>query len=747
MKALGKILGLVVLGLLLLIVGLGFALTHLFDPNDYKDEIRRLAREKAGLELGIDGNIGWSLFPWLGLELQDTRLASVRTPDQPFANLRMLGLSIRVLPLLQRQIQMSDITVDGLALTLARDEQGKGNWEGVGQPPATTQDQATTAQEQTPETPAGNSDEPDSAAKPLVLDIDSLTVKNSSIAYRDARSGQQFGAENIALTTGTIREGAPVPLKLNALFSTNQPVMRVQSELQGNLRFDTGLKRYQFEGLKLTGEASGEPLKGKTATFSAQGELLADLTAQTAEWNAMKLDINQLRTLGELKAHDLQSEPKFSGTLSIAQFNLGDFLQGIGQQLPAMADDKALDSVELVTQLAGTQKSLALEKLNLKLDGSTLTGRLAIDDFATQALRVDLKGDRLDLDRYLPPADQKDQTASAARKSEVQKTEAGIAAGSTTPLPDKPTQQSWSNEKILPLEQLRRLDTQLSFAVGQLTLARLPLENFSMKARSAAGQLRLEELRSNLHGGQIQANASLDARSDNPQIGFQGHIANVPVEQMLEAKQQKDIVKGLLDLNTKLRTQGNSQRAWVNALDGTLDFALKNGVLVQANLEQQICRAIATLNRKALSSEPRAKDTPFRKLGGSLTFNNGVASNRDLQASIPGLTVKGNGDVDLRVLGMDYRIGVLLEGDKSDMPDPACQINERYTGIELPLRCRGPLELGAKACRLDQDGLTKIATKLAGDKLQDKLDEKIDKKLGDKVSPELKDKLKGLFNR
>ena len=46
MKALGKILGLFFLGLLLIIVALGFALTHLFDPNDYKDEIRQIARDK-----------------------------------------------------------------------------------------------------------------------------------------------------------------------------------------------------------------------------------------------------------------------------------------------------------------------------------------------------------------------------------------------------------------------------------------------------------------------------------------------------------------------------------------------------------------------------------------------------------------------------------------------------------------------------------------------------------------------------
>jgi len=166
-------------------------------------------------------------------------------------------------------------------------------------------------------------------------------------------------------------------------------------------------------------------------------------------------------------------------------------------------------------------------------------------------------------------------------------------------------------------------------------------------------------------------------------------------------------------------------------------------VLVDANLEQQLCRAIATLNRKPLSSEPRSKDTPFRELKGNLTLRNGVASNPDLKASIPGLTVNGDGDVDLRVLGMDYRVGIVIEGDKGAMPDPACQVNERYVGIEWPLRCRGPLELGAKACRFDNDALGKIAARLAGERLN----EKIEEKLGDKVSPELKDALKGLFKR
>ncbi len=740
MKSLGKILGLVILGLLLILVAAGFALTHLFDPNDYKDEIRQLARDKAGLELTINGDIGWSLFPWLGLELHETTLASTQTPDLPLADLRMLGLSVRVLPLLQREVQMSDITVNGLNLTLSRDQQGRGNWEGIGQPPAQpagTQPAPTAATPAEPAEPAAGK-----SGKPLKLDIDSLTVSDARVTYQDARSGQQYSAESIELSTGAIREGSAIPLKLNAFFGSNKPVMRARTELQGALRFDNQLKRYQLEDLRLSGEASGEPLQGKTLNFSAQGQLLVDRAAQVAEWNGLKFTANELRGLGELKVRDLEDQPKLGGALTVAQFNLRQFLEGIGQPLPVTADSGALSKIELMSRLTGSQNSLLLEEATLKLDDSTFTGTLGISDFARQALRAELKGDRLDLDRYLPPV-AKETAQDAARQGEVKASEAAALGNGTTPLPNKPTQHAWSGEKLLPIERLRSLDGNLDLSVGSLTLRKLPLENFVLKARGKGGLLDVQTLRGNLFGGRVESAASLDVRPALAQLSMQMQLSSIPVERLLESQGEKVTLKGQLTLDSDLRTQGNSQKDWIDNLNGKAGFLVDNGVLVDANLEQQLCRAIATLNRKPLTSEPRSKDTPFRELRGNLSVRDGVASNPDLKASIPGLTVNGNGDVDLRVLGMDYRVGILVEGDKGAMPDPACQVNERYVGIEWPLRCRGPLELGAKACRFDKDALGKVAGKLAGEKLN----EKIEEKLGDKVSPELKDALKGLFKR
>ncbi|WP_334598666.1 AsmA family protein [Pseudomonas alvandae] len=741
MKAFGKILGLVLLGLLLIIVALGFALTHLFDPNDYKEEIRQIARDKAHIELTLNGDIGWSLFPWLGLELHEASVATLANPTQPFADLQMLGLSVRVMPLLRREVQMSDVRVEGLNLRLNRDKNGHGNWQDIGKAPASASTKDTPTPVEQPAPPANAPAE--KPAQPTRLDIDSLTVNNARVEYTDEQTGKQFTAESIQLSTGPVHDSTNIPVTLTAFLSSNQPAVRVRTEMTGELRFERAVQRYRFEDLKLSGEATGDPLQGKTVSFAAQGQLSLDRAANVAEWTGIKLSLNQLRALGELKVNDLDKTPQLNGGISIAQFDLASFVDSVGQKLPAMAQG-SLTKVELASRVAATPTSVEFNDINLKLDDSNFSGRIAVEDFAKQSLRAQLKADTFNVDRYLPPKSAEADSAKAAREAEVSNTEASAMAGAgSTPLPSAPTQGAWSNDRLFPVERLGKLDIDADLTFGQLTLDKLPIQNAALKATGQGGLLTLENLRGDLYSGNFEAKGTLDVRQSTPQLGLQTKINRVPAEKIIESQGKNPPVKGLVTLNSAVTASGNSQKALIDTLNGNAGFVINDGVLLNANLEQQLCKGIATLNRKTLSGEPRGKDTPFRQLNGNLTFNNGVASNPDLKVRIPGMTVNGNGDIDLRVLGMDYRVGVIVEGDKSDMPDPACQVNERYVDVEWPLRCRGPLELGAKACRLDNDGLGKVAAKLAGDRLGDKIDEK----LGDKVSPELKDALKGLFKR
>src|SRR5690606_31684269 len=123
-------------------------------------------------------------------------------PDQPIADLRLLGLSVRVMPLLRKEIEMSDVRLDGLKLNLVRDAQGRGNWQDLGRAPPSAEAPAAANTPPEAEAPAT----PDRERQKLRLDIDSLNIRDARIDYQDLQKGQQYSIEGMELSTGAIRE-------------------------------------------------------------------------------------------------------------------------------------------------------------------------------------------------------------------------------------------------------------------------------------------------------------------------------------------------------------------------------------------------------------------------------------------------------------------------------------------------------------------------------------------------------------
>ena len=746
MKSFSKLIGLLLLGVLLLLVAAGFALTHFFDPNDYKDEIRELARKHANVELELNGDIGWSLFPWLGIEITDAKVASVDMPNDPFADLRLLGLSVQVLPLLRKEIQMSDIRIDGLNLSLHRNVKGEGNWENIGRPSAdkhitSVADTAISATEN----PAKIAQP--APTKPLKLDINSLIVNGARIDFHDEQSGQQFNIESVQLTSGAIRNREPIALKFSGFLANAQPLLRARIELTAKASIDQGLQRYLLDNVKLSGEVSGEPLKGKTANYTARGNLLYDQGANIARWDNLKLSVNQLKALGELQVAELDKQAQLSGALSIAAVNLQEFLSGVGIELPKMADKKALSHFELNTRLQGTPNSLVLNDMTLNIDQTALSGSTGVKDFKTTLLYAHLVGDQLDADRYLPAVEKK---APTERQVEVKQQSEQVGIAGTSSLPQAPSNSAWSTEQMLPVERLGKVNADLDLAFNKLTINALQISQAKLNMLASNGIIKMNNLQGHLFNGEFQTSASLNTKTAQPQLTLKHSTRNMPIEKVLQALDEEVMITGLLDNSMDLRSSGNSQQEWMSNLNGTLDFAVHNGVLPDADLERQLCMGIATLNRKRLAPSTGNKDTRFNDLRGKLNIRNGIAHNPDLRVAIPGLAVKGKGDINLRVLSLDYYLGVLIQGDTQPMADPACQVNKRYKNIEWPVRCRGPLELGAKACRIDEEGLGKIAAGMVSEKINEKLQEKLDDKISpklDRLAPELKDTLKGLFKR
>src|SRR5882762_6047688 len=88
--ALGGVVALVAAGIVV------FALT--FDPNRYKDDIERIAKERTGRTLKLQGELKLAFFPSLGAGVAGVTL-SERCSGREFVSLEWAHASIKLMPL------------------------------------------------------------------------------------------------------------------------------------------------------------------------------------------------------------------------------------------------------------------------------------------------------------------------------------------------------------------------------------------------------------------------------------------------------------------------------------------------------------------------------------------------------------------------------------------------------------------------------------------------------------------------
>jgi len=728
MKKLAKILGLVVLAVVVLGIGVLFFLTRMFDPNDYKEQIQQAARDKANVELTLGGDIGWSLFPWLGIELKQVGLAPVEHPEKLLAEVGSMGLGVEVLPLLRKQLRMSDVILDDIRLNLEVDENGVANWSTIG-----PQGEAQTPGEAAGQTRAEAEAEAQEHGR-LDVAVESVRITNARVEYVDRRTAQQLVLEDVNLSTGALLENQPFDVSFLGLLITGQPAMRVRIDLNTVASFDMDKELYRLDGFDLKLDASGDPFNGRAVGMRLQGDSVIDLQQQLAELKQLRLSLADLRATGELSASQLDSDLQLAGNINVAEFDARALMHALGQNLPAMAQANALSKVALSASLDGDNNSLMLRNLKLLVDGTELSGSMGLADIERQALRFELQGTSLNIDNYLPPPEDKPATAAAAK---------GGSTSQTAPEP-------WSNEPVLPMETLAGLNVIGSLDLQQVQLTGQTISPFKLAAEAVDGNVRLRQFEGGVFGGQFAATAAIGAARVPATLSLNGKLSGMDSLALQRAYEIPEQFRGRLNLDMDLKTQGNSLRHWINGLNGNVRFDVAEGALLGVNLEQKLCQAIALANREALSTPHGAENTPFNKLSGSFQIVNGNVNNRDLVAALPGIAAKGNGDINLPEQRLDYRVGLLLEGDKSDMPDPACQVNKRYVGIEWPIRCEGYLHNAAKSCGVDTQGVTRIAGQLlrneAERKIEDKVGEKLEEKLGDQA-PAVRDAIRGLFNR
>src|SRR5665213_2952700 len=96
----------------LLVVG-AVALLLFVDPNQYRGDIERLAREHTGRELTLQGKLELKFFPRLALAVHAVRVGNPPGfGSQPFLTVQTASIGVKLLPLLRKRLEVTRIVVD-----------------------------------------------------------------------------------------------------------------------------------------------------------------------------------------------------------------------------------------------------------------------------------------------------------------------------------------------------------------------------------------------------------------------------------------------------------------------------------------------------------------------------------------------------------------------------------------------------------------------------------------------------------
>ncbi|MHA6289119.1 AsmA family protein [Maricaulis sp. CAU 1757] len=520
------------------------------------------------------------------------------------------------------------------------------------------------------------------------IDIHEFILVEPVIALEQRRDGNNWtfrpdgeGPAPAADSDGGFRR-QPGALPIDARFAD----LRI---VDGQVRFTDASGTDTLDGLDLVinlpgldEEAAiegGVTANGEALAFAARIGSLRDFFE--GRETAVRVDFEGDLAQARFDGHVLESaDIRYAGDIEADIASLTALARFAGTP---PAEPLPVDRFSASGVLSGQPGRLQLDNARLTLDELAARGALGL---ATGGARPAVSGtlamDRLDLDPFLPAE----------------------AAGSA-----RPGLEPWSDSP-LNMDFMGLLDADLELAVTTLTYRDLEFGDVALDVQLSDRRLLADLDRFALYDGEGQARLVANARTAMPSFSLNARLDGLDTRRFLVAAADLDRLAGTGRLELDVSTEGNSQRALMQGLDGRGRLDVADGALIGLNIAETIRNVGGVLQATGLpqtiapglrlpggtpagetdTAEPvesgADSQTDFSSLGASLAIRNGVISNDDLLMLSPLLRVTGSGQIDLPQQSMDYRLqpravaSLQGQGGATDL-----------RGITVPIRVSGAI--------------------------------------------------------
>ena len=687
MSVLSKTFRYTAFGVLTLVLAGLLALSYLvltFEPDDYRDDLINLVEEQTGRAFTIGGSLELHLDPPLvGFEVHDV---SFDNPpgfgQEPMLTAKRVEAYLQVIPLLMGDLKIRSVRLDGLQLRLRRKSNGHTNWTGL----------LAGAEPSRPEAGAGSGE-----AAGIVLGEIRLT--DSTIAIWDELRNRRMRGSNLSLNLENLTSGGNMHVELDGelmawLDTRAENRINAQVQMATGLTLKKGGKIITGDDLDMTLELTGPAFAFTRINPAVQARSFQwDQASDTLYLDGAEATVEgaQLR-FAPLEVKALSEKPELIGHVEGAGVDVLHWLALWNHQMPALEDPTALRFLKWESDLRVHPRGVQLSGLDATLDSTSIRGELSLLDFDRPRLALNLQVGEINLDRYLPQAQQAEAEDQAA-------------SDDGAPPPDG-----------LPIDWLRQQQLAAKVQFERVHWQGLEFSETHARLTADEGLWEIESLSGQVNDGAVQAGAELDVSGGIPLYRLDLKLEQLELGRVLALFDEDGHIpiEGTTDLNLALNARGHRAATVWPSLTGFISLAVRNGVLQVGEVARAVEAAIAMLQERPSETTSQGK-LPFDLLLVSWDANDGRLTSRELKMDAGAISLDGLGYIDLPHSSVDYQLNV-------------------WSGqsLKIPVRIKGPfdnLSHSLDMSALVEEQLDKGLQKGLGS-VVDKVEEKVEEKAG-----------------
>ena len=607
-------------------------------------------------------------------------------------------MDVSVTPLLSKQLEIGNVTLDGAEFYLETLKDGSKNID------ALTKAQTQQA-EQTTDTTTKPESETQGSGSDWTINLAGVTISNGYVEIQDKQTDSHIKLSDISLNLSQFAFDNWTTADFGVKGEMNEQKFTAQGK--ADFKLAKGLASYALKDINFDATYADATNKIDSATIGLdtfEFDKANNLSyALKGEAGGMKLD---MKGGGELNVDKAISK------VQLNKLTLNSTFEGDALPQSPMKVDMASD---LSFDLTKSHLSFVLEKLTA--NAIALDGKADVTLGDIPKVRFAVHSPNIDLDEFLGLNNQ----APAGDKP--------ASGGSKAP----------AGPEVEPdLSALKTLDVK-----GDITIDKFKAANAKMEAVKASfsinrGVFDLNSFTSKLYQGTISATAKLDARKSPATYTAKKSIKGIHVQPLLIDVANNDMLEGTGNIDVNVKGSSLTPTGIKKNLVGTIAINFTDGAVNGINVAQLIRENYARFKGQSLDGTDEVKKTDFSAMTATLKLNKGVVSTDNMKAQSPLLRVRGKGKANYLNETVDFTISTSVVGS---LEGQGGKNIDELKDITIPINVSG--KWAEPKFKLVFDDVLKQKAQKEIDRGVEKLTDKIK---DEKTKEAVDGLLKGLFN-